>query len=175
MKRIVILLFVALTATSCDENNLNEIKGESGISYSQSLKKWKELKGIHGNSYVYSTTFTSWTGSGSTTVIKVENGVITARYFEQFNRDENGAKTIVNAYTETGATLGTHTEGAPLHTMDELYESCARKYLVVSEKKNKLYFETGRNDVMTLCGFVPNDCADDCFKGIRVQSLEWLD
>tara|TARA_R110000851_G_scaffold279768_1_gene433063 strand:- start:472 stop:612 length:141 start_codon:yes stop_codon:yes gene_type:complete len=45
---------------------------------------------------------------------------------------------------------------------------------VVDKEKNTLYFETEINGIMTLCGFVPNGCADDCYQGISIDSFEWV-
>ena len=141
---------------------------------SQSLSKWNELKKTHGNSYIYQTTFTSFTGVGGTTEIKVENGTVRARIYQEFKINQNnGAKQVVFAYTETGEDLGLNRKGAPALTIDELYQSCANNYITVDPEKNAIIFQTSEEGLMTVCGFYPDGCMDDCFNGLRIDSFRW--
>lgn len=179
--KILIFFSFTLTIFSCKKDNTNGLSilttltGESGLTYNQSQASWLELKNQNGNSYLYQTTFTSWTGFGSTTELKVINGEVVSRIYQEYTIDGGtGNKEITDSYTETSADLGTHTQGAAPLTIDELYESCAADYLTVDENDNTIYFETEGGGLMTLCGFVPNNCADDCFEGIRITAFEWL-
>ncbi|NLD50989.1 MAG: hypothetical protein GX660_27920, partial [Clostridiaceae bacterium] len=79
-----VILMVLLI--SCEKNNdknsvLTTLKGDSGISYNESLSKWRELKLINGNSYTYQTTFISWTGFSNITELKIEDGIVTSRIY----------------------------------------------------------------------------------------------
>ena len=169
-----LLLFFALT--SCMQNNEIELTGDSGINYKESLAKWNELKTINGNSYSYQTTFVSWVGFGSITELKVEDGKVTARSYQEFSiNDSTGQKETQAIYSETKSDLGSHQKGAKPLTIDELYESCAKEYLIVDTDDNTLFFDTELNGTMNLCGFVPNNCADDCYSGIKINSFEWID
>ncbi len=183
MKNFYFILFTVLVFVSCSNDNLNKneisilttLTGERGLSYNESIDKWTELKKINGNSYVYQTTFISWTGSKNTTEIKVKNGKVTSRIYQGFIIDDNGNK-AVDSFIENSNELGNHLEGAEPLTIDELYTSCASDYLIVDQKNNTLYFETDTNNgLITLCGFVPNGCADDCYRGIRISSFTWID
>jgi hypothetical protein len=71
--------------------------------------------------------------------------------------------------------LGSHDKGVSLLTIDDLYKSCASKYLIADSKNNTLYFDTELNGLMTLCGFVPNGCQDDCYQGVKINSFKWIE
>lgn len=180
MKNFYLILLSALVFISCsnDENELsilNTFKSENGLSYNESIDNWTKLKETNGKSYIYEATFVSWAGFGSVTEIKVEEGNVTSRVYEAFEIDgQSGTRTIVDTYTENSDELGSHESGAKPLTIDELYTSCASDYLIIDQKNNTLYFETDINGTMTLCGFVPNSCVDDCYQGIRISSFIWI-
>lgn len=168
----LLLLFLLIGLLSCkkdDDSKTTHVK-----NYKESLNKWAELKAKNGNSYTYKTTFVSWVGGGSTTELKVENGKVTGRSYQQFIIDNTGQRTIIDSYTETTSEVGTHQKGARPLTIDELYSSCLGEFLIADDKTNTLYFETDANGIMSSCGFVPDNCADDCFRGVTIKDLNWL-
>jgi hypothetical protein len=174
----LLFLVIVTVLISCkkDDNALTTLKGRNGVPYKESLAIWNELKKNNGNSYQYITSMGSWTGYGSETTLKVENGVVTSRVYTAFKIDgSNGQKEILDTYTETIAELGSHNKGAAPLTIDDLYNSCAGEYLKVDRENNTLYFEAELDGVMTLCGFVPNGCMDDCFRGVRINSFTWIE
>ena len=178
------LVLIIVVGMSCENNedeklstlkNLTSLKGESGISFNESYSKWTDLKKENGNSYVYQTIQISWTGFGSTTELRIENGVIIERNYEEFmTNDTNGQRRIIDSYSETNTNLGSHEKGADLLTIDDLYNSCSSEYLSVNTSTNTLYFETETNGLMTSCGFVPDNCSDDCFNGVTINSFNWI-
>jgi hypothetical protein len=179
---MLVPILMGMILMSCEKNSddklsaLTTLKGESGLSYNESLTQWKELKNENGNSYMYQTTITSWTGFGSITELKVEEGIVTSRVYQAFETNEtNGEREVFDSYTETKTDLGSHDEGAKPLTIDELYHSCASEFLSIDKENNTLYFETEVNGLMTLCGFVPDGCMDDCFRGVSINSFEWID
>ncbi len=154
---------------------LKSLSGQSGITYTESIDKWNDLKNRNGNSYIYQTTFVSWAGFGSVTELKIIDGIVTSRIYQEFRINEtNGEREVVDIYSETKVDLGIHEKGAAPATIDELYNSCASEYLIADEKQNTLYFETELNGLMNLCGFVPKGCMDDCYIGVRINSFEWI-
>lgn len=182
--KILIAIAVLASLLSCAEfapdggsvSPLTELVGESGLSYNVSFDHWTALKQQNGNSYRYQTSFTSWVGFGNVTEIEVENGVVISRTYREFEMDEQtGQSDTVEVYIENSVSIGTHQEGTEPVTIDELYTSCASDYLTVDQKTNKIYFETGDGGLMTLCGYVPNNCADDCFSGIRINAFDWIE
>lgn len=182
MKIHSLLILMTLAIFSCEKEDdankglkvLSTLKSDTGVTYNESLALWNDLKKKHGNSYVYHTTFTSWTGFGSTTEIIVGNGIVTQRSYEAFRYDPSNAhKEIIDSYHESKTDLGIHEKGAKPLTIDELYETCARDYLVANVSNNTLNFQTTETGLMTLCGYVPDGCMDDCFRGIRITGFEW--
>lgn len=165
---------------SCEENECyNEekllLKGEIGSNYNESLNKWLELKKINGNSYIYQILVNSWTGFGSITELKIEEGIVVSRSYQKFKTNHtNGQREIIDSYTETKSDLGTHEKGAKPLTIDDQYNTCAREYLIVDEESNTLSFETENDGLMSLCGFSPKGCMDDCFTGVYISSFKWI-
>lgn len=178
-KHLLILMLI-MTFVSCEKNEsikssiLKRLKGENGLSYNESVLKWSELKTKNGNTYMYQITYTSWTGFSNMTELKVTDGIVTSRVYKEFKINETTKQgEIIDSYTETTDNLGSHTKGAAPLTIDELYNTCANEYLIVDEDKNTIYFETELNGMMTLCGFIPNACMDDCYRGIKIDSFAW--
>lgn len=178
----VVLMSVAGIFLSCDadepdvaqEPEILLLTGEHGTKYNKSNATWSELKQEKGNSYNYQVSFSSWTGFTTATTLTVEKGKVIQRRYEEYVLTETGEKDISDAYTETKDLLGSNEKGAEVLTIDELYGACASEYLAVDEKENSLFFDTQDNGIMRLCGYNPNDCADDCFKGVRISAFEWL-
>lgn len=179
------LLASTLLLTSCDSDDdttntdslstLTDLNGETGLSYDESLSKWTGLKTDNGRSYIYQTDIISFTGDGSTTEIKVINNSVVSRVYQSFTiNGETGERTITDTYSENEAALGTNQEGAAPLTIDELYNSCASEYLVVDQENNTIYLQTEVNGLLTLCGFTPNNCADDCFTGVSIKAFDWI-
>jgi hypothetical protein len=183
MKTHSLLILMTLTIFSCEREDdthqalkvLSTLRSDNGLTYNESLALWKELKNNNGNSYIYHTEFTSWTGYGSTTEIIVRNGNVTERSYEAFRYDASiNQKEIIDSYREDKTNLGSHEKGAKQLTIDELYGTCAGDYLVADVSDNTLYFQTAENGLMTFCGYHPNGCMDDCFRGIRITGFEWM-
>jgi hypothetical protein len=69
--------------------------------------------------------------------------------------------------------LGIHTQAAAgsLWTLDEVYAKAKDEWLVKRDDATT-YFETKNNGMISSCGFVPNNCQDDCFRGVSIRSIE---
>ena len=180
MKKISKLLTFTVLLTiafiSCeDDETIFEKKGENNYSYNESLNTWNQLKNFNGNSYTYETTSGSWTGYGSTTKLEIENGIVISRTNQRYQiNGSNGEKDIIDSYSETIENLGTHNYGAAPLTIDEIYNFCAEELLIVDKKNNTIYFETKENGLISLCGYVPDNCIDDCFTGISIEEFSWI-
>lgn len=181
MNPILMMFFVmCLFLPACKKEHVQPVittlTGANGLTYSESLEKWNALKKVNGNSYVYQSTFLSWTGTGTNTEIHVENGIVVMRKFEQFETDsETGLRTRISGYTEKGSGIGHNERGAPPFTIDELYATCARDYLIADTESNTLLFSTDSGGLMTACGYIPHGCLDDCFQGLNIYAFGWLD
>lgn len=171
------LFVIVFVLSACSLEALKDnlvVTGESGYNYRDSRKQWMRLKAEHKNSYQYSILELSFTNNGSETTITVKNGKVTARDYEAFLiSEEDGSRTILSTYSEEKKDLGTHTEGAPPVTIDDLYDTCLAKYLTVDPETNTVYFDTNESGVISLCGFVPDLCQDDCFVGFDISGFSW--
>lgn len=169
----LLLAITIITIISCDKD---DNKSSLITDFNISKVNWEELKSINGNSYTYQTTFSSWTGFGAMTELKIRDGIVISRLYEEFQiNSANGQKEILNSYLEGESNLGSNEKGAEILTIDQLYDSCIGEYLTAGMKNNTLYFEAEWDGIMSLCGYVPNGCADDCFSGVRINSLIWIE
>ena len=81
---------------------------------------------------------------------------------------------ITDSYDETEPNeIGTNSGGEDPLSIDELYEDCA-EYLAEAGPEDTVYFNTfDDNNIMKTCGYIPKWCMDDCFQGIRIDSVEF--
>lgn len=173
-----ISIFLAFAAFSCSEQVLHQDEAltiDDESDYDRSKSQWLILKDQNGDSYDYTIQTISWTGYGTRTSLQVNNGEVVSRSFEAFQQShETGDEEILETYNETVSDLGSHEEGAPVLTIDELYEICASEYLVVDASENTIYFETDDQGLLSTCGFVPKGCMDDCYIGLSISEFSWL-
>ncbi|WP_052825764.1 hypothetical protein [Neotamlana nanhaiensis] len=166
MKKTLIFL-VLLCSLSCSNEEMKD--------YNESLRNWNSLKEDNGNSYKYTTSWGSWAGFGGKTTMTIQDNQVISRFYESFKIDgATGELTIIETFEETLETLNSNNAGSPPLTIDELYDSCLENYLKVNKNKNTIYFETNDFGLISTCGFVPDNCVDDCFTGFRIDSFEWL-
>ncbi len=78
-------------------------------------------------------------------------------------------------WTETGAMVGTRgqTSATSFLTLDEIYKQAQNDWL--QKRSNaSTYFEKDNNGMISTCGYVEHNCADDCFIGIYISRIEAL-
>lgn len=143
-------------------------------SFQESLNTWNTLKTNKGNSYKYTIEFVSYIGFGNRTEIEVDNGKVISRKYEDFLTEGAMIKPALTMYTETENELGLHTKGAPIKTIDELYETCIGEYLIVDANTNYISFLTNDVGILSDCGYSQKNCADDCFVGVSISNFEWI-
>ncbi len=151
---------------SCEHDELWQAK--KGLKASR--RHWEQMKRAKGDSYAYCLTFSSWLGYGHHTEIRVENGRVTSRSFYTFRVQ---TKDTTHVYTESVADLGTHKEGDPPLTIDELYDRCARDFLSVDPKQNDIFFETDDTGVLSTCGYMPKGYVEGRLIGIHIAWIRW--
>jgi len=78
-------------------------------------------------------------------------------------------------WQEEGEMLGSHegTGAAEPITLDEVYALSASDWLVRRDNRQAI-FEATNNGLVSTSGFVPDNCQDDCFKGIRIVEIAAL-
>lgn len=167
-KRIIpfILLLSCCFATSCESVEFED-------EYQQSYNIWLGFKKSSANSYMYVVKGASWSGVAWETTITVSDGTVIKREFNyvRFNPEfEN-----LEGWIEDKDNIGSHqntSAAAPL-TLDEVYKKSKNEWL--SKRKGfTTYFETENNGMISLCGYVEDNCADDCFIGISISSIAKL-
>ncbi|WP_114748557.1 hypothetical protein [Pleomorphovibrio marinus] len=113
---------------------------------------------------------TGW-DEGSRNDILANMSLTADEFAGSFNRKlEN-----VLEWQEEGEALGSHdpSVAAEMMTLDAIYDLSASNWLVRRENRH-IYFEAHNNGMISLSGFVPNNCQDDCFIGIRIVEIAAL-
>jgi hypothetical protein len=82
-----------------------------------------------------------------------------------------GAFTVLDQWTEAENQLSTHETGAAPVTLDKIYETAKQDWLQKRDNAST-YFETNNRGMISLCGYVPDGCQDDCFQGITISFIE---
>ncbi|WEK38397.1 MAG: hypothetical protein P0Y53_12900 [Candidatus Pseudobacter hemicellulosilyticus] len=166
---IVLALFLFCFSTACKKESFhfeNELE--------KSEKVWLTFKEASGNSYSYLVTNLTWTGTETETLITIENGVATARsYVERQRQTPPDPPVTIQEWTEDTTSLYSHRLGPLPLTLDEVYAVAKNEFL-----KNRLHvkfsFRADNNGMISSAGYVPDNCMDDCFTGIRISSIERL-
>lgn len=170
---ILTVLFLGTTALlSCNEDM------EFGSAYQKSYQAWLGFKDSSGNSYRYTVNGHSWVGVSWETRITVSDGHVTQREFRYTFIAPGSDVTIPEEeleWNENEDELGTHSTGpaADVRTMDQVYKKAKSDWLR-ERKDTQVYFETENQGLISLCGYAAKGCADDCFRGIVIESIEAL-
>ncbi|MGZ3765032.1 MAG: hypothetical protein ACXVB0_15440 [Mucilaginibacter sp.] len=170
---------------SCSKNGSSnpqniEVVSATSLTYRQSFDKWLSYKNSVHDNYTYTVETSSFTGFSTETKLAVKNGVVVSRDYTAYNQMANSTNNaIVNAiakqWHESGTSLNTHNnEGSRVLTLDEVYSIAATVWLKANPKTNDIYFETKNDGVISVCGFFPLGCQDDCFTGINISAIKAL-
>jgi len=165
------IILLLLTA-SCKKEDIAKQS-----EYDASYKAWINFKSSSKNSYSYTMVYGSWVGIGVTIKVAVNNGKVVSRdYIKLQSRNDGTNKAdTVKTWHEDAATINTHTsDAADALTMDDIYLKARTEWLKVDAKTNDIIFEAKNNGIISDCGYVPNNCADDCFRGMSIASINAL-
>lgn len=169
MKRLLycMALILLFAGNACKKDGI-----AYGGDYGRSYIAWQEFKKASGNSYSYQVTTSSWVGYGSETTITIKQGKVVERSFVAKSLLSSGP-VITREWKEDETQLGTHDEGAAPETLDEIYAKAKSDWLLKRDDA-KTFFETKNDGMISLCGYVPNGCQDDCFNGISIRFIRGL-
>lgn len=163
-----LLLLIACTSTSTDKKpSKNNTKG----TYEKSLQAWTALKKEKGTSYEYTVPFSSFVGFGHSTRLVVKNDHVVERHYKAWNRDGKNTQTWSES---TPQTLGKNKEGAATKTLDDLYQTCKNEVLTKSTLTHRVFLNVDKQGILSHCTYQPNNCMDDCSKGVRINALSFL-
>lgn len=161
------ILFTGILFSSCEKSDINY---ES--DFEKSYNKWLTFKETSGNTYCYTVAGSSWSGPAWQTTITVDKGKVTQRSFKFTST--NGLGSIVQEdieWTEDENSINSHEHyAADALTLDQVYDKARSEWLTKRENA-KTYFETLNNGLISSCGYVENNCMDDCFRGIHIASI----
>ncbi len=166
MKYLPGLLFLLTILSAC--------KKESATSeLIRSRAAWERFKNASGNSYSYTAVSSSAeAGSTDSTVIAVNNGTVTGRIYKRYSiNGQTGQRSLMESWVENLGTLNSHPNGAGTLNLDNIYEKAGSVWLKADLKMNTIYFEAKNQGMISKCGYVPKDCADDCFNGITISEI----
>lgn len=163
---LIILLLIVSSLISCKKDDLAYSK-----DFDKSYKTWNSFKKSANNSYRYTIAFSSWTGYSTETTLTINDGQVVKRSFLAKNIERpSNQLVIVEHWDEEGATLNTHQTAYPLTTLDEIYQKAKTDWLP-KRAAAKTYFEANNGGMISSCGFIDDNCADDCFRGINITSI----
>ncbi len=142
----------------------------------ESLQKWETARDAAKGNYSYKVTFSSFSGLGHSTEIIVRDHKVAERRFQAFNLREpkpvKPGEAPEYKWIETGDKLGTHKEGAPVKTVDELYKEAATVLKSELTENEKLYLRFDAKGLLQLCFTVDTRIADDApIKGVRIAEI----
>lgn len=166
------VIMIGLCFSACHKENFHYEK-----DFDKSYNTFLRFKNTTGNSYTYTVAGGSWTGYGWQTTLKVVSGIVVERYFKM--TPPPGVPTQIPAteleWTEPSAQVGIHALGAAAEavTLDEIYNRAKTDWLI-KRSAVKTYFEAKNNGMISDCGYVPDNCQDDCFRGITITQIRAL-
>lgn len=139
----------------------------------KSLETWNALKAEHGDLYRYEVSAGSVFGPSYETTLTVQEGEIVQRDLAITEIDDEGNVTVIESWSETGAALGSHDEGAELITIDARYSRCREEVLSQDPATNDIYLDFQTNGVLRDCSYIPKNVAYDGGAEI-ITDLEFL-
>jgi len=169
MKKALLFTAAVIILVACKKDSIS-YKSEFDRSY----ETWLSYKSSQSNSYSYVVSSGSVLSNINTlTTLNIINGKVNSRNYIYNQYAPNSSTAIVTkSWTENATQLNTHAnEGAEILTLDEVYSKAKSTWLSADKAINTIYFEAKNNGIISSCGYVPKNCADDCFTGINIQSI----
>jgi hypothetical protein len=137
----------------------------------ESLAAWEEIKAGDDGAYAYTRTYDTWFGVRFYNLFVVQDDVVVRRVYEKYEEYEEGDR-LTDSYDEQGDEVGSHVEGSPAYTIDELYEVCRDEVLAQDPDDNRIILEFHPDGILAHCRYAPRNCVDDCSKGVDIESLD---
>lgn len=135
----------------------------------KSLQTWKQLKARCDGNYSYKIRWQSWAGFGHETVVVVRDNKVVERQYSESTRVRTvhaapGAappKADGEGWIERDKDLGSHTKGAPLKTLDELYDEAQKVAATKLTPTQRLYLTFDANGLLQTCCYSDTRIAGD--------------
>ena len=181
-RKTISILTLVLVASSLSHHNSVFAEAEQEQLQASQLK-WEQLRASCEGNYSYTVTTFSFTGYRTTTTVTIRDNKVHQRKYEAFGGappvplpvKPNGKPPVIKplkSWTETGAKLGTHKEGAKPQTLDVLYQFAAKiiqRDLAPHEKRYVRFFKNG---LLKSCFTIDTRIADDApINGASITSI----
>ena len=146
----------------------------------KSLGAWEKLKEECGGNYTYSKRWSSWVGFGHKTEVVVANNKVVERRFKSFpGRPRVAApgqpptKPEGKSWIEKGKELGSHKEGHPAKTLDELYKEAIGILDRPLPPFQRLGLRFDKQGLLLACYTQDRRIADDApTKGVSISEIK---
>jgi predicted secreted protein len=147
--------------------------------FKKSLNTWEKLKVECGGNYSYSKRWSSWVGFGHTTDVIIKNNKVVERRYKSFSGrprpvapGQPPAKPKGISWTETGKEIGSHKQGHPAKTLDELYKEAAGILERPVPPFQRLGLRFDKQGVLLACYTQDTRIADDApTKGVNISTI----
>ena len=148
--------------------------------FEKSLQTWKAVKKQCGGNYSYKIRWSSMVGSGNETEIVVRAGKVAERRYREWKVGPGvirpagaaPAKPDGVSWVEQGNQLGSHKKGAPVKTLDELYEQARKVLQTKLAAHQRLYVRYDKRGLLLSCFFVDTRIADDAPRtGVLISGI----
>lgn len=123
--------------------------------------------------YHYESLSSSVFGFCSKTTVEIANDQPIHRSYLAYTSGSCGHSDAGPSETweEVGAqTIGTHADGAPALTVEQLFAACQAS-VAHNPNMNTLTLTIGTEGVPTRCGYTPVNCVDDCYSGFELSAV----
>jgi len=137
----------------------------------ESQTEWNKAKVLYQDSYSYEYKFASWAGFGTNYTVVVSTGTVVRFITKSWRRDQSTGDLIIDPEV---IMEGDDIDPSKAFTIDELYELCINDWLPRGETDHYLYLGLSDAGLLTMCGYVHKQCADDCYNGIQhFKAFSW--
>ena len=163
---LVIILFCTVPVAESFSNDLEKVL--------TSQKKWERLKQKCDGNYSYVVQWTSFAGFGAETTIIVKDNRVVGREFKTLKLTDGPTPPDQKQeiWAESAKDLGSHKRGAPLKTLDELYQKARLVAGQEPSENERRYLKFDKQGLLLQCFIVDTRIADDApQQGVDIASI----
>jgi hypothetical protein len=180
MSRISVLCSIVAMLCAAPAVAAPAKEGDSRLAQlEKSLQTWKGLEGQCGGNYSYKIRWSSMVGFGHETEIVVCGGKVAQRRYHEWQGRPRvvqpgaaPAKPDGTSWVEKGDQLGSHKKGAPVKTLDELYEQARKVLQTKLAAHHRLYVGFDKRGLLQSCFYVDTRIADDAPRtGVLISGI----